>query len=273
MRQVSAEIRQRVLAKVDECREVIAKRFGIPIPAINIRYDINARRLNGEARPVENVVRINPVYLNAHTDKYLATTLPHEVAHIAVYQVYHLHFGRRHTQAHGSEWRGMMAVLGIPADRCNHYDTPEGVQHGKPKAKFNYRCSGCHEIVVVGPKHHRSLQDGAEIYHRPCGRHSRLVFVTEAGRVTYTEARQQGANPLPAAPKPQAPATPVLKPSRAGSKIDQCYHWYLHYLDNVPDGWTLRQICISVFMQEVDMSAAGASTYYNTCQKKYEQDR
>ena len=267
MFQVDAALKARVTAKINECVTKVNTKHGINMPTVHVRYDINSARLGGEARLHENTIRVNPVLLNAHTEEYINQIIPHEAAHLAVHQVYRV--GKHEDpSSHGYEWQQMMVrTLGVPADRLHKLRVPEGVQVGKPKAKYNYVCSRCNATVVVGPKHHAKLQGGHHMWHKTCGSQSRLTFAAAAGRVSYAEAKQQGTAPRPAAPAPQAPATPVLRPARVGSKLDQCYHWYNHYLDNVPEGYTMRQICISVFINEVDMSAAGASTYYNTCQK------
>lgn len=269
MHQVSAALKARVTAKINECVTKINTKHNINMPTVHVRYDINSGRLGGEARLYENTVRVNPVFLNAHTEEYINQTIPHEVAHLGVHQVYRVGRGQV-VDAHGHQWKNMMVnVLGIPADRCHSMTVPEGVRVGKPKPKYNYTCSGCNAVVVVGPKHHAKIQAGHHMWHKSCGSSTRLVYAAAAGRVSYAEARRQGTNPAPATPAPQAPAEKVLKPAKTGSKLDQCYTWFQHYVNNVPEGWTLRQICINVFQNEVGMSEAGASTYYNTCKKMY----
>jgi SprT protein len=280
MQQVSAELKKRISDKVTECVNKVNEKFGITMRPITIRYDIDSARLAGEAHSASSLVRFNPIYINTYTEDYIRHTVPHEVAHVAVHAVHGRILNGRKREVHGMHWQNMMSLFGIPADRCHTYEAPEGVKIGKPKAKHNYTCSRCQSVVVVGPKHHAALQRGEHVWHNTCGKSSRLTFVASAGRVSYAEARQLAATPKPT-PQPAAAPAPVLapapravpKPPKTGSKLDQCYGWFKHYVDSVPEGWTLRQVCISTFINEVGMSNAGASTYYSNCQKMYADGR
>jgi SprT protein len=276
MMQVSADIRARVDAKIAECVAKINTHYDVTMPKMTVAYDINSVHLGGEAHPSKMHLRFNPVYLNAHTDHYIAQTVPHEVAHLGVHFVEGRSYHQVRTRSgrvrlkrdiHGGAWQMMMSVLGVPADRCHAYTTPEGVTAGKPKTKYNYTCSVCQAVVVVGPKHHAKLQAGARMWHRGCSS-GRLVFATTAGKVSYAQARAQGTSPT-SVPVPTTPtkATPSA-PKKTGTKLEQCFKWYQYY---VAGGYTgsLRQMCIAVFIQEVGCTPAGASTYYSQCVKMY----
>jgi SprT protein len=270
MREVSAALKARVTAKVNESVAKINTAHGITMRPISVRYDINSARLGGQAIPSQNVIRINPVFLNTHTEHYIAQVIPHEVAHLAVDRIHgRIRLGRGKISHHGPEWQAMMTrTLGLAADRCHAMVAPEGVVHGKQKTKYVYRCPGCGQSLVVGPKHHKNLKSGRRLVHTSCGYRGTFTYVAEAGRVSYAAAREVAANAATATPQ-QAPAAPVVKPPvapRAGSKLDQCYEWYKAEKARGTD----RQGILAVFVNEVGMTVAGASTYYSQCTKRYD---
>jgi SprT protein len=288
MQVVSAAIRARVTAKIDECAAKINAHYGVTMPPMTVAYDINSVTLGGEAHPSKMHIRCNPVYLNEHTDHYIAQTIPHEVAHLGVHFTEGRSFYTVRTRSgrtkmkrdiHGAAWQAMMRVLGCPADRCHTYTLPEGVAAvGKPKSKYSYRCTKCNATLILGPKKHTQVQAGRAIWHRGCPT-GKLEYIASAGKVTYAQARaQQAAAPMvdwktapkPAAPTPKAaPAPRAALPKRVGSKLDQCFNWYQHYKALPEYANSLRQVVIAVFVQEVGMTPAGASTYYSKCVQMY----
>ena len=92
----------------------------------------------GHAKPTEALVALNP-RLREFPDE-VDRTLRHEVAHLVVFAKSR---GRR-VAAHGPEWRGACALLGIPGEnRCHDLPLPRR-QRAKPHA---YRCPRCEFVV------------------------------------------------------------------------------------------------------------------------------
>ena len=88
----------------------------------------------GHAKPTQALVALNP-RLREFPDE-VDRTLRHEVAHLVVFAKAR---GRR-VAAHGAEWRGACAMLGIPGEsRCHTLPLPRR-QMERPHA---YRCPGC----------------------------------------------------------------------------------------------------------------------------------
>lgn len=255
---VSDDLKQRVNARVLECRAMVMKHTSLPhehkLTIPTIVYDINSARLGGEARG-GHTIRLNPVFLNQDPDGYIKQVVGHEYCHIAQHNLY----GNR-TSAHGREWKNLMRICGLTADRCHTYKAPEGVVLGKPKAKFNYVCDTCGGNVIAGPTHHRKMQAGASLYHSGCGTKSRLKYVGDLGRVDYAQATKAAAN--------NQYVTPVInakqqfKIPKAGTKLHDCYGWYIKYKNSVP-----RKQMISIFVKHCGCTVAGAATYYNTLSK------
>lgn len=270
---VTADIKRRVAEKVQECVNIINTKHSVKMPAITVVYDINSSRIGGQAVLSENKVRVNPVFLNAYTDHYINSTIPHEVAHLGVNFV-HRRLNRVHgVSAHGYEWESMMRVLGVVAARCHSYEVPVGISVGRQKAKYNYKCSRCGEVLTVGPKRHARMHAGAHMWHGNCGKSSRLVFEASVGKVSYSQAKA-AATPVQLAPSViPTKSLPVQCPApakKAGTKFEQCYGWFKYFRTSSCDN--LRQTCIAAFIKEVGMSQAGASTYYNECKKTYAQE-
>ena len=66
----------------------------------------------GTAWLEKNEIRLNPVLLLENQQAFIDEVVPHELAHLLVWQ----HFGR--VAPHGKEWKWMMeGVLGVPARR------------------------------------------------------------------------------------------------------------------------------------------------------------
>ncbi len=88
----------------------------------------------GLAKPAQNLVVLNP-HLRDFPDE-VDRTLRHEVAHLVVSAKAR---GRR-VAAHGPEWRGACALLGIPGEsRCHTLPLPRR----EVKRPHVYRCPRC----------------------------------------------------------------------------------------------------------------------------------
>lgn len=227
MFQVSAELKKRVNDKIAEC----ARKSGIDCGKIEVRYDINSKRLGGQAILGQNVIRLNPVYLNAHTDHYINSTVPHEWAHLAAHKKY-----GRYISAHGTEWKNTMRSVGVVPSRTHSYTVPEGVQVGKRTAKYAVVCDRCNEQLECGPKVFAKLQRGASYHHKHCG-----GKITAVGK----KAAAPVVNPVV---KKAAPST--------GSKLDRCREIYKLYAKHD------RKTIIETFVHYIGMTPAGAATYY-----------
>lgn len=261
---VSAELKARVAAKVAECIQVIEAHHGIKMPALIIKYDINSARIGGLACLGKATIRYNPVFLAAYTEKFLNTTVPHEVAHHGVREVWRQLSVRTRPDAHGNEWKRMMYLLGVPASRCHDYEVPEGMKVGKQMTKHHYKCSGCQKAFEVGAKVHGRIQRGSNYRHTECGKNHTLVYAGTPSPAHKTVIRTAVVAPniqtlLGVAPR--APQTPTYnRHAHAGmTKFDRCLAIYM----SCPG--MLRASVISKFENEVDMTAAGASTYYQRC--------
>lgn len=111
----------------------------------------------GSARLQLNLIRLNPVLMSQDPELFAREILPHELAHLLIYQQY----GK--VAPHGVLWQQMMVkIFGIAAKRTHQLDVAK-VQ-GKT---YSYRC-GCqkHELTI---RRHNKILQGAQYRCRRCG--------------------------------------------------------------------------------------------------------
>ena len=154
-------IRQRVDAVLQQARDLCHAR-GVRLPEPEVRFDLSGQSA-GQVRWERGrapLLRFNLLIAGDHLDDFLAVTVTHEVAHLAVAAC---HPGAR---PHGTEWRAMMRRLGVAEPtRCHAYSVPAAVRQQR---RWTYRC-GCREHQLTTTRHRR-VEAGAVQYHcRACG--------------------------------------------------------------------------------------------------------
>jgi len=113
----------------------------------------------GSARLQRWQLRFQPQLLLANYAAFERQIIPHEVAHLVVYQ----QFGE--VRPHGGEWQSVMIKLFDAEPARTHRLSAEGVA-GR---SFSYRC-GCpepHQLSIR--RHNRIINQGASYRCRRCG--------------------------------------------------------------------------------------------------------
>lgn len=101
----------------------------------------------GSAWLEKNEIRLNPVLLLENQQSFIDEVVPHELAHLLVWQ----HFGR--VAPHGKEWKWMMqTVLGVSPRRTHQF----AVQSVQAKT-FAYYCL-CQQHQLTVRRHNRVLR-------------------------------------------------------------------------------------------------------------------
>lgn len=134
----------------------------IPPPNPSIRFDLRGRSA-GQARLAARqppLIRYNPALLQANPEDFLASTVPHEVAHLVA-------FARHGAQIrpHGPEWEAIMRHFGVEPKRCHAYDV-SGVK-SRSLRELDYHCA-CRGHRLTSIRHHRVLA-GQTYICRQCG--------------------------------------------------------------------------------------------------------
>lgn len=138
-------IRQRIVDLVQSLREKASAHFGRDIPMPGIFYDCTGTR-GGYHR--KGTLHFNPVLLEENTEEFIATTVPHEMAHHVQYIVYPetltsspawmvradwsdpfaRESSRKRRSIHGEKWKSIMHLFGVVPDRCHDYDVTNAVR-------------------------------------------------------------------------------------------------------------------------------------------------
>ncbi|MBV4414370.1 SprT family zinc-dependent metalloprotease [Enterobacteriaceae bacterium YMB-R22] len=112
----------------------------------------------GTAWPHNNEIRLNPILLMENQQAFIDEVVPHELAHLLVWQ----HFGR--VAPHGKEWKWMMeTVLGVPARRTHRF-----AMDSLARKTFPYRCK-CQDHQLTVRRHNRVQRGEAEYHCIHCG--------------------------------------------------------------------------------------------------------
>lgn len=253
---VPTNIQKRVRARVDQCIAIASKRYGCTFSPIHIVYKKRGT-VAGTANPTSRVVDFNSVLLMENLDDYIHRTVTHEVAHILDHDVNgqqhtYTFFGRSKRSSHGPTWKAMMRLLGGPTSRCHSYDVSRAKVKKANTRSHIWTCKTCGTKMSLGPKRHSKMLTGISKYWmRGCGRHAGYHYDEGDGR----------------------PVTPVIgptpkkrthTPSPVGgqSKQDLALQLYREY-----HGLTRSQM-IALFVAKLNMTKAGASTYYYNCKKR-----
>ncbi|BFM48289.1 SprT family zinc-dependent metalloprotease [Marinomonas sp. THO17] len=119
----------------------------------------------GTAHLQKNEVRFNAFMYRQSPEKFLSTVVPHEVAHIIVYQIY-----GSNVRPHGKEWQAVMRkVFGLSPDRTHDFDVPP------PKTQFLYACQ-CQQHEFTARRHNKVMR-GTEYRCKTCLQ--KLSFVNQ----------------------------------------------------------------------------------------------
>ena len=133
------------------------------MPEVN--YELRGIKA-GVAYLQKNEIKFNRTLLLENADEFIRQVVPHELAHLIVYQI----FGR--VKPHGKEWQLVMSeIFRLPADTCHQFD----IKNVQGKA-FEYRCA-CPAHFLSTRRHNRIVREKIEYLCRKCK--GKLVFVDE----------------------------------------------------------------------------------------------
>ena len=239
---ITEAIKKRVDTKIDQCIATIEKKYNVKFKKPTVHYNVKGTTA-GKAWCKQWVVGFNPVLLNENVDDFINRTVPHELSHLATELIYpHAHragFGRKRSP-HGTEWASIMTALGADASRCHTYNVENA--RVKRKATYSYKCACCGHKFELGPKRHAKIKAGATYWHPACGKVAGKL-IADAATVVST--------PIKTVSKPVKVTVPAGE-----TKLARCYRLFENY-----PGYSRAEM-INVFVQECDMTVAGASTYY-----------
>lgn len=150
---VTQDKKNKIDTAVLDCIYMADQLFGKGVTAPEVRYDLIGRSA-GQAvydqfGKSPYVIRVNPVLLNENESYIVNQTVPHEMAHVVVYQFY-LARGIQ-VKGHGNEWKRVMRYFGLEPDRCHSLDTTT-IRAIRGGVEYHFNC-GCVGKVYKLSKH------------------------------------------------------------------------------------------------------------------------
>lgn len=123
----------------------IAKdKLGVELPPPHLSLNMKGHTA-GRAHWTSNSIVLNGILFNENKDKFLARTIPHEVAHLVAYKKYSTPY--RSPKPHGQEWKHVMRVFGCEESRCHSYDTTNSAQ--QVRQRYELKCKGCGKTYQI----------------------------------------------------------------------------------------------------------------------------
>ncbi|GAA4874214.1 SprT family zinc-dependent metalloprotease [Ferrimonas pelagia] len=145
------QLQQAVLDRVQQCYQQAQQRLQRPFPLPQIEFRLRGQSA-GVAHLQQNRIRFNPVLLAQNPDAFIDEVVPHEIAHLLVWQLH----GR--VRPHGREWQSLMqSVFDRQGRTCHAFD----VSSVRPQT-YAYRCQcQAHQLTV---RRHNKVQRGQAQY-------------------------------------------------------------------------------------------------------------
>lgn len=150
---IEREIQELANQKVYEVYALAEQKFHRSFARPKIVWDLKGRTA-GIARYFglndhRNAIRLNFDVLNANVEDFINDTIPHEVSHMIVFDIYGTNI-----KPHGCEWKRIATELGSSGNRCHVNETiPARITQ-----KFKWKCSCM--THTVGLNLHRKMLSG-----------------------------------------------------------------------------------------------------------------
>ena len=133
-------LKQKVIFSTQIWWEKFNTKFGKNYGYPTVSFGLNGATA-GTATYSKQHIQYNLEIAIRNEDDFLNTTIPHEIAHLFAYNMYHLINNyplKPMIKPHGKEWKRVMSIMGIKPSRCHNYNVEEFVKrHERP---FTYKC-------------------------------------------------------------------------------------------------------------------------------------
>ncbi len=166
------QVAQRTEDFIVRAERIFSRRFD----RVPVLFDLKGRaagmfKVIGKRR----LIRYNPWIFAKYYEENLRDTVPHEVAHYIVHEVY----PRRSTRPHGEAWKNLMAQFGadpgVTFDRdldgvpqrsqrthrywcgCQLHEVSTTRHNRVQRRKMRYHCCSCDGLLVYTPQYERDV--------------------------------------------------------------------------------------------------------------------
>lgn len=151
---VTQDQKNRVETAVIDCLLTAQKHFGVDKVKVipEIRYNTKGKAAGlcyYDYLTGKHWIDINPILLNENEIDIIKQTVPHEMAHCVVNQLY-----PNERLAHGYEWQSVMRLFGLSPERCHNMNTSTITIIKNGGMEYHYNC-GCMVHKLTKIKHNR----------------------------------------------------------------------------------------------------------------------
>lgn len=158
---LESEQKEQIISATETCLFQAGELLERTFAPIAVYFDLKGRAAGMyKVNNVKRMIRYNPYIFARYFKENLSSTVPHEVAHYVVDVLY----GLKNTQAHGKEWKNIMALLNADASVTCDFNL-EGLPT-RHYQRFDYTCS-CKTHALTRIRHNRILK-GAKYLCRNC---------------------------------------------------------------------------------------------------------
>ena len=166
---ISVALQEQVTHETYHLFKSASNHYNQPFAEIPVLFDLTGKAAGMyRVKAGQRVIRYNPYVFAKYYDDNFKETIPHEVAHYVTDVLY----GLRSIRPHGNEWKAVMQVFGVAANRTANYDLT-----GLPVRNFqtyDYHC-GCQNYELTSRRHNKILRGMGQYMCRDCG--GKLLFV------------------------------------------------------------------------------------------------
>jgi len=166
---ISPALQQQVIKETNHFIKSAEDYYSRSFSEIPVLFDLTGKAAGMyRVKAGQRVIRYNPYVFSKYFDDNFSETIPHEVAHYVTDAL----FGLKKIRPHGREWKSVMQVFGVAANRTANYDLS-----GLPVRnyrKFVYHC-GCQNYELTSRRHNKILRGSGHYLCRDCG--GKLLFV------------------------------------------------------------------------------------------------
>lgn len=160
---ISASLQQQVINETRHFIKSAENYYNHSFSDIPVLFDLKGRMAGMyRVRVRQRVIRYNPYVFAKYFEDNFNETIPHEVAHYVTDILYSF----KNIRPHGNEWKSVMQVFGVAANRTANYDLT-GLPVRKFK-KFIYYC-GCQNFELTTRRHNKILRGIGQYLCRDCG--------------------------------------------------------------------------------------------------------
>jgi len=132
------------------------------IPKIPVLLNLRGSAAGQYRGGQQPCIRYNPLIAAQAFADFIARTVPHEVAH---YVVDNLFAGKR-VKPHGIEWQSLMQAFGLEPSVCHRYDLTEVPV--RKQRRYAYLCD-CRQHQLSATRHNRIQRRGTNYLCSQCG--------------------------------------------------------------------------------------------------------